>query len=52
MSDAWLTVPVSRYSERVLASTPIDDAPARDTYWSLTDPTNYAHVLDFKEARR
>ena len=52
MSEDWLKVPISRYCDTILKTVPLGDDPARDTYRALTDPTNYAHTLDFKECGR
>ena len=51
-SNEWLTVPITRHSETVLASLPVSiTKPAKDTYRALGDPVNYAHTLDFKEQK-
>lgn len=48
MTDAteWLKAPTTDYAEIILATIPIDDKPAEDTYHTLTDPNNYIHALD------
>ena len=47
-SDEFITIPTGR-ADLVVASIPRQSAPERDAVAALTDPTNYAHVLDVRE---
>lgn len=48
MVNDWITAPTTRGAELVLTGVVRQEDPVRDTIRALSDPRNYAWVLDVR----